>query len=97
MDELRVGNPMVTGEVTIVAIERCYIQSVPGDMGCWLSGLKEPFAIIIFDLTGIRAYDTAALEISVASLIQKIPDLSAVLASSTQKQGWPEEFPGNSA
>ena len=97
MDELRAGKPIVAGEVTIVPIERCYIQSVPGDMGCWLYGLKEPFAIITFDATGIRAYDTAAIEISVASLIQKIPDLSAVLSSSKQKQVWPEEFPGNSA
>jgi hypothetical protein len=97
MDELRTGKPMVTGEVTIVPIERCYIQSIPGDMGCWLYGLKEPFAIIIFDATGIRAYDTAAIEISVASLIQKIPDLSAMLASSKLKQVWPKEFPGNSA
>jgi hypothetical protein len=84
MDELRAGKPMITGEVTIVPIERCYIQPVPGDMWCWLYGLKEPFAIIIFDATGIRAYDTSTKEISVASLIQKIPDLSAMLASLKQ-------------
>lgn len=95
MDELRAGNPMVAGEVTIVPIERCYIQSGHGDMGCWLSGLKEPFAIIIFDANGISAYDAGAIEISVASLTQKIQGLSAVLAASSQKQGWPEEFQGN--
>jgi hypothetical protein len=86
MDELCAGKPMVVGEVTIVPIERCYMQFVPGDIGCWLYGLKEPFAIIIFDATGVRAYDKAAIEISVSSLIQKIPELSAVLASSKQKQ-----------
>jgi len=84
MDELRAGKPMIADEVTIVPIERCYIQYVPGEMGCWLYGLKEPIAIIIFDTTGIRAYDTAAKEISVASLIQKIPDLSAMPASLKQ-------------
>ena len=97
MDKLRAGKSIVAGEVTVVPIERCYMQPVPGDRGCWLYGLKEPFAIIIFDATGIRAYDTAAIEISVASLIQKVPDLSAVLASSQQKQVRPEKFPGNSA
>jgi hypothetical protein len=97
MDELHAGKPMIMGAVTIVPIERCYMQSVPRDIGCWLYGLKEPFAIIIFDATGIRAYDKAAIEISVSSLIKKIPDLSAVLASSKQKQVWPEELPGNSA
>ena len=97
MDELRAGKPMVVGEITLIPIERCYIHSIPGDKGGWLYGLKEPFAIITCDATGIRAYDTASIEISVASLIQKIPDLSAVLAASQQKQVWPEEFPGNSA
>jgi len=96
MDELRPGNPIVVGEVTIVPIERCHILSIPGDIGYWLSGVIEPFAIIIFDVTGIRAYDMAAIEISVVSLIQKMPDLSAVLASSKQQQGRPEEFSGNS-
>jgi len=80
MDELRAGNPVVAGKVTVIPIERCFIQSDTGDMGCWLSGLKEPFAIIVCDKTGIRAFDTEATEISIESLIQKIPDLGAVLA-----------------
>ena len=97
MDELYAGKPMVAGEVTIVPIERCYVHAVPGNIGCWFNGLKEPFAIIVCDAIGIRAYDTAAIEISVASLIQKIPDLSEVLASSNLKQLRLEEFPVNSA
>jgi hypothetical protein len=80
MDELRAGNPIVAGEITLVPIERCFIQSDTGDMGCWLSGLKEPYAIILCDSVGIRAFDTEATEISVESLIQKIPDLGAVVA-----------------
>ena len=80
MDELRAGNPMVAGDVTLVPIERCFIQSDTGDMGCWLSGLIEPFAIIVFDAIEIRAFNTEAAELSVESLIQKIPDLGAVLA-----------------
>jgi len=79
MDELRVGNPMVAGDVTLVPIERCFIQSDTGDMGCWLSGQKEPFAIIVCDATGVRAFNTKATEVSVKALIQKIPDLGALL------------------
>ncbi len=80
MDELRAGDPMVAGEVTLVPIERCFIQSNSGEMGCWLSGLKEPFAIIVCDAIGIRAFDAEATEISVEFLIRKIPGLGAVLA-----------------
>lgn len=95
MDELRTGNPIVAGEITIVPIERSYVQSVHGDLGCWLTGLKEPIAIIVFDANGICAYDTKAVEISVASLIQKIKGLSAVLDSSTQNQRWQDEIASN--
>ena len=80
MDELRAGDPMVAGEVTLVPIERCFIQSSTGDMGCWLYGLKEPFAIIVCDAVGIRAFDTEATEISIESLIRKVPDLGTLLA-----------------
>ena len=92
MNELRIGKPMFKGEVIIVPIEHFYIRSISGDMGCWLSGLKKPFAIIISDAAGIRAYGTAAVEISVGSLIQKIPELSEVLVSLKQKKGFAEEF-----
>jgi uncharacterized spore protein YtfJ len=81
MDELRAAHPMDVGEVTLVPIERCFIQSDTGDMGCWVAGLKEPFAVIVCDTTGIRAFDTEATEISVESLMQKIPDLGAVMTS----------------
>ena len=80
MDELSTGNPLVVGEVTLVPIERSLIHSNTGNIGCWLSGLKEPYAIIICDAIGIRAFDTEAAEIPVESLVQKIPDLVSVLA-----------------
>ena len=96
MNKLRMGKPMVKGKVIIVPIEFFSIRSISGDMGCWLSGLIKPFAIIISDAAGIRAYDTAAAEISVRSMIQKIPELSEVLVSSKEKKGFPEEFSSSS-
>lgn len=80
MDELRAGKPVVAGDVTLVPIERCLVQSDTGDMGCWLSGLKEPIAIIVCDASGIRAYDATGTDIPVAPLVQKISGLGALLA-----------------
>jgi len=80
MDELRAGKPMVAGKVTLVPIERCFIQSDTGDMVCRVSGFKEPYAVIVCDAVGICAFDTESVEISVESLMQKIPDLGSVLA-----------------
>lgn len=81
MYKLRAGKPMVAGDVILVPIERCFIQSYSGDLGCWLSGLKEPLAIIVYDAIGLRAFDTESAEIPVEPLIRQIPDLGAVLAA----------------
>jgi hypothetical protein len=83
MEKLRVGEQIVAGGVTLVPVERCLIESDASETICWLSGLKEPFAIIVCDTTGIRAFDTEATEISIETLIQKIPDLGAVLSTLT--------------
>jgi hypothetical protein len=80
MKELRAGNPLVAGAVTIVPIECCSLHFVSWNMGCCLSGLKEPFAIIVRDADGVRAFDTEGSEISLQSLVRKIPDLEVLLA-----------------
>lgn len=81
MDELRAGNPVTSGRITIVPVERWVMQAVSGRTGGWFSGLREPFAVIVCDATQIRALDLEGLEISVESLVRKIPDLGQVLAA----------------
>lgn len=80
MDELRAGTPVITGEVTLVPIERCVIQSEREDIGCWMSALKEPFAIIVCDATRLRAFDMQATAVTVESLIEEVADLGETLA-----------------
>ncbi len=63
MDELRSGNPFVAGDVTLVPIERYFIQFYTADRGSWLSGLTEPFAVVVCDTIGIRAFDIKSKEI----------------------------------
>jgi len=81
MNELRAGDPVVAAEVTLLPIEHCVIESCSGDEGCWLSAQKEPFAIIVFDTNGVRAFDTQAAEVTIESLIQQVPNLGAKLAA----------------
>jgi len=80
MEELRAGIPMVFGDVTIVPIERSSLQCGAGVLGCWLSGFKEPIAVILSDAAGVRAFDMEAAEIPLASLVRKIPNLRAPVA-----------------
>jgi hypothetical protein len=81
MDELRAATPLVHGDVTIVPVERCSLQSFAGDAGCWLSGRKEPYAVIVCDTGGVRAFDAGAHVIPLETLIRKIPDLHELLES----------------
>lgn len=83
MGELRIGNPVVAGGVTLVPVERSSVQFEKGDRGYWLSGLKEPVAIVVCDADGGRAFDAVAEEVSVESLVRQIPDLGRILKGLT--------------
>jgi len=81
MADLRVGLPLVVGGITIVPVERISFQNICGKMGCWLSGLKEPFGIVICDEHGVRAIDMQSNKISIKLLRDAIPDLDGLLVS----------------
>ena len=81
MDELRAGKPLAANRVTLVPIERFFVRSGKSNGSYWVNALKEPYAIIVCDTNGIRAFDTEAIEISLASLKQRIKGLEAILAS----------------
>lgn len=80
MEELRAGNPLTIADVTLVPIERSAIQSDIGNMGYWLTGFKEPFAVVVCDATGTHAFGIDSAEIAVDMLIQKVPNLCAILS-----------------
>jgi len=79
MEELRASNPLAVADIALVLIERSRIQSDIGSMGCWLTGLKEPFAIVVCDAAGTRAFGIDSEEVAVDGLIQKVPNLCAIL------------------
>lgn len=81
IDELRTGNAIALGDITLIPIEHYYFQPETRELGGWLLGLKEPYAIVIKDRTGVRALDTSSVEISLESLIRDIPELEAILTS----------------
>jgi hypothetical protein len=81
MNELRTGIPLAANQVTLVPIERFFVRSSKSDRGYWFDALKEPYAIVVCDANGIRAFDTEAIEISLASLKQRIKGLEAMLTS----------------
>ena len=80
MKVLRAGRQLAVGEVTLVPVERRSIQSDSGQAGYWLHGLKEPFAVVVCDTVGIRAFDIAGADLVVEALTKRVVDLDRVLA-----------------
>lgn len=81
MDELTAGNPVTTHSVTLLPIERIFIQSGKMDSGYWMVVQKAPYAIILRDSKGMRAFDMEGNNISLQPLVQAVPDIEAILVS----------------
>ena len=79
MDQWRAGRPIVVGGATLVPIEHSFLAYDAGDNAGWLHGLKEPWAIVVCDPGGVRAFDTEGRSIPVAPLLRKVPALGALL------------------
>jgi hypothetical protein len=78
---LRAGVPLAVGGVTLLPIERVIMHSDHGHIGAWFSAAKEPYALVVRDADGIRAFDANATRVSIEQLRDTIPELDAALAS----------------
>ena len=81
MDELRPGNPVTVAGLTIVPIERRVLRTCAGDGRFWLVASMEAAAVLVRDVSGIRAFDVEGVEIAVESLVREAPGLGPLLAS----------------
>lgn len=81
MDELRPGKPVTVADLTIVPIERRVLHTCAGDGRFWLVAFMEAAAVLVRDVSGIRAFDVEGVEIAVESLVGRVPGLGSLLAS----------------
>jgi len=79
MDHVTIETPITVAEITLIPIVRNNLFSNKDEMGYWLTGSKEPLAIILCNKDGVRAFDMNSIEIAIAPLIQKVSDLNEVL------------------
>lgn len=76
----RAGSPVTVGRVTLLPIERIVLHSDLRSTRIWISAAKEPYALVIRDAGGMRAFDTDAVAVSLDRLREKIPELDTLLA-----------------
>lgn len=80
METLRAASPLRIGDVTLVPVECTGMRSDRGDAGCWISALKEPFAVVVCDADGTSALAMDSSKIELDALIEKTPNLGAILS-----------------
>jgi hypothetical protein len=83
MDELKTGSPLVIGKTILLPIEHTVIAADRKGPLSWLTGFKEPHAVIVWDDTGIRAFNTDSIEVPLEPLRQDVPNLDSILAAMT--------------
>jgi len=79
MNHVTIESPITIAEVTLITVVRKRLVSNKDEMGFWLTGTKEPLAIILCNKDGVRAFDINSIEIAIDPLIQKVSDLNEVL------------------
>lgn len=82
-DKLKPGAPLTIGNTTLLPIERTVFVTEQNDQLSWLTGFKEPRAVIVRDGSGIRAFNTDAVEVPLEPLREDIPNLDSILAAMT--------------
>ncbi len=82
MTGIRVGKPVVVGDVTIIPLVNVHIQSVAQAGRYWFHGSADPFAVVVVSQGVVSAVDIETGEFPIDELMTKVPDLSAVIQSS---------------
>lgn len=78
---LRAGSPLVIGAVALLPIERSVRRSWGGPAGAGFSITLEPYALVIRDAAGIRAFGVDAGELALDPLRLGVAGLDEALAS----------------
>ena len=81
MEQITADTPISVCELTLIPIVRTRIHDNKNINDVLLSAAKEPLAIIVCDIHGVRAFDMCSSEVNINDLIQQIPSLQALLAS----------------
>ena len=81
-ETVRTGLPVRVGPVTLLSIERVtLIGSDDGRVQGWLAAAMEPYALIVHDAGGTRAFGRDAKALPLETLRDRVPGLDALLAS----------------
>ena len=79
MTELRAGRPVVTSGVTIVPVESVGCGHGLGPGGLWVSGFKQPVAVVLLRNSQTYAFDISGAEVDAMQLARDVPELQQVL------------------
>jgi len=76
---IRAGQAIQFDRTTLLPIERVVINASRGNTGLLFTAWKEPFAIVVRDTHGLRAYDCAAKQVPIDVLKKDVANLDEQL------------------
>jgi hypothetical protein len=81
MEKLKAGNPVTSGTLTFIPIERVAVYGGQTDIGYWANAYKLPHTVVICGANGVHALDLNSAPVSMDELTEAVPNLKALLES----------------
>ena len=78
---VRPGTPLAVGALTLLPVERVVRYSDRADARLWFLAEKQPYALIVRDASGVRAFGADGAAVSLQILLDEVPELGTVLAA----------------
>jgi uncharacterized spore protein YtfJ len=76
-----IGAPIRVGAVTLLPIERVVLRAIRVSDGAWFVASKDPHALVVRDVDGIRTLGFGNAAESLETLREAVPGLDAALAA----------------
>lgn len=78
-ETLQPAGVLAVGPVTLVVVERVVHAEWRGGAQAWVALAREPHAVVVRDLRGLRALALDGSALSLAQLCEQVPGLAATL------------------
>ena len=89
MSKLRAGAPVTIAGITFVPVEKTNVRASTLQRSFWLSGLKEPVAVVICQPNNAEAFDMLGHKLPLDDLLGDVPDLGPIVERLTRSGNRP--------
>ncbi len=78
---LRAATRLHLGAATVLPVERIVVRSSRGSHAVWATAALEPYAIVVRDANGVRAFAIDGGAVPLQRLRERLPEVEDLLAA----------------